>query len=201
MDNIWIYLDRPGGKGHIRIEMKIGIRSLETLLSVAVLTMGACSLPGVSQEQDGPTIVLTAQEPVAEYSVRLCMDTPDIDYVEAWAQLHADAQRVEGAEPVTVTAVLDEVESDDPRGRAELTDSQRVEDALDVGLSAEGSWEGRAGRRCSEPEVVRFELEEASDGARVELDWVVVFGAEYDDMFRGGDVIDQEDLTIEIEAL
>lgn len=181
--------------------MNSGIRSLETLLSVAILSVGACSLPGVTHEQDGPSIVLTGQEPVAEYSVRLCMDTPDIDYVETWAQLHADARRVEGADAVTVTAVLDGSESDEPRGRAELTGPELVEDALDVGLSAEGSWEDQSGRRCSEPEVVRFELEDAPDDARVELDWVVVFGAEYDDMFRGGDVIHQEDLTIEIEAL
>jgi len=174
---------------------------LETLLSVAILTVGACSLPGVSHEQDGPTIVLTAQEPVAEYSIRLCMDTPDIDYVETWAQLDADARRVEGAGPVTVTAVLEGSESDDLRGRAELASSELVEGALAVGLSAEGAWEDQSGHRCSEPEIVRFELDAVEDDARVELDWVVVSGAEYDDMFRGGDVIEQGDLTIELERL
>ncbi|MEX1368638.1 MAG: hypothetical protein AB1Z98_36255 [Nannocystaceae bacterium] len=140
--------------------------------------------------------MLVAASPVAEYEVRLCIDGPKVEElygssaeVDAWAKVTAGETR--GLRIIGST----DAEGDFYPSERRWLDREVIE--LNFKIDGAGPWQSSGGRRCGEPQIVRFELEGADEETRVDVDWDVGIFIE----LGGRTSPNDDDLVIEIEAL
>lgn len=175
------------------------------LASLSLLVHG-CSPPVVSQSTDGPTISLSNEEPVAEFSVRLCYRGPTGDRFETTARVYADLN-VENGDTKTVTFGQSYLEGEDPVEEPPPSDvneeSPTDRDAPDTDWQTRGflgfdidAFELADTGGCLEPRTVRFELGEVSDDVTVEVEWRTSLSVEFHRKAP-----DQDDLSVEIQRL
>ena len=130
-----------------------------SLLALAVL-VPACSLPSQERIVAGPAFTLTADAPVAAFEVTLCVDGPKVKnaFVSATAEFTAVAT---SSRPLT----LDVESLEAPEGEAAPTEvglSPGAPEDDSLWMVAAGAFE-RGGRRCGEPEVIQFSVDELDE--------------------------------------
>jgi len=139
-------------------------------------------MPSALASLEGPSFVLTADEPVAAFEVTLCLEGPTAKAAYVHASLTADARTTGDAATLRLESLAD-------RPADEGSDSLEVSaqgQELRFSLEADGPWED-GGRRCSTPEVVEFSAEGLADGQSLEIEaWVVDMDVKWDAGAFGG---------------
>lgn len=167
-----------------------------SLLCASMVGVVACSLPQTWTDEDGPQVVLTQSEPVAEFDIKLCITGSKIDSVDGYAELEVVR---EASNPDATGIVRAELGDGSDEDQEDLTADE--DPPLTLTLDGEGPWENRKGRRCSDPQRVRFIYEGDDEMAMHELSWNVEFSVSYSDGLVFADSIDESDMSIEIEPV
>ena len=169
------------------------------------LSTGGCSPLALDKTEDGASFSLSAEEPVAQYSVRLCYDGPTGNAVDTTARVSASLT-IEGADATTMlfgqSHLQGEAPDEDPPSLEDWkhapTDRLDLEEGETSGIlsfdidAAELASTGG----CLEPRVVRFEIAEGPDELAVDVEWDVTLSVE-----STRKEPDDDDLSIEIERI
>lgn len=166
------------------------------LLAISMLAVG-CSPPSATTEFEGPSFVLTAEEPVAAFEVTLCVQGPAQDRLSVGASIIADARTTAGTATLGLESLADRP-ADERSLTAEVSSAGETLRRFD--LQADGAWNG-GGRRCAAPEVVEFSADGLAPGESLEVEaWSVVMDATWDGR-AFSDTLYDEDLRVEVERL
>ncbi len=173
-----------------------------SLLAMLGLLAVGCQLPLQATSIEGPALMLTAEQPVAAFEIRLCLSGPKMRWVNVEGRVAARAKTEVGSAVLEMEA-LDrprvEDDEDDPYAHSMTIDAGEETLGI-VELVTDGSFRAN-GVRCSAAEVLQFTADGLAPGAQLNVySWDVSMVVEWSDGVLG-EGPDEDELWIELEPL
>ena len=167
---------------------------LRRAVAYAFLVAAACSPLARAVEQRGPHVTLSATTRTAEHTLTFCLDGPEIDGLGDEASIELDLWMSEGTAGTPVKGHVVAAGRTQP---FELALGQLEQ--LRLPLDPAGTWNGRAGRRCAEPQALRFEYDSTDDEtAKILLAYEVHFAVYQGGLLLCGETVKSQEPSVEI---
>ncbi len=166
------------------------------------LLAGACEPASASTVAEVPSeLVLTADEPVAAFEVRLCVVGEPPHALDVSAHFDLQAFTNEGSVELTLESLEADPEVDGHEAAFDVRTVQSDDGySLGISLVAEADW-GSSGMRCAAPEVVQISGSELARDQVVNIIGLEARGsAQWSERGCGGG-FDEDWLQIEVERL
>lgn len=169
----------------------------------ALLLVVACDSPGASvTEEVDDDVVLTREQPVAAFEVRLCLSADAPPEIEGNGAFDANARLNEGTAELTVENLDVDADYQSPQGQNPPTATETLEaDAASMGVILTLNPSGLSSGQCTDTQVVQFTASGLEDEQAITLSRVEgFFGGEWTNSLCGSD-LSSASLQLEVEQI